>query len=45
MDSSLDVTKISMGKKNFKFLEKLKETGFWISDDLYTKIRREGGEL
>lgn len=26
-------------------LEKLKETGFWLSDDLYTKILREGGEL
>ena len=23
-------------------LEKLKETGFWISGDLYTKILREG---
>nr|CBH37999.1 conserved hypothetical protein [uncultured archaeon]CBH38510.1 conserved hypothetical protein [uncultured archaeon] len=28
-----------------EILEKLKETGFWISDDLYTKILREGGEL
>lgn len=26
-------------------LEKLKETGFWLSDDLYTKTLREGGEL
>lgn len=25
-------------------LEKLKETGFWLSEDLYTKILREGGE-
>ncbi|MBA7550535.1 hypothetical protein ES705_43052 [subsurface metagenome] len=26
-------------------LEKLKETGFWITDDLYTRILREGGGL
>ncbi len=28
-----------------EILEKLKETGFWISDELYTKILREEGEL
>lgn len=26
-------------------LEKLKETGFWINAELYTKILKEGGEL
>jgi len=26
-------------------LEKLKETGFWLSEDLYTQVLREGGGL
>ena len=26
-------------------LEKLKETGFWLSGDIYSKILREGGDL
>jgi len=26
-------------------LEKLKETGFWLNDDLYTKILKKEGEL
>jgi hypothetical protein len=26
-------------------LEKLKETGFWLGNDLYTRSLREGGEL
>ena len=28
-----------------EMLKKLRMTGFWLSDDLYTKIRRDGGEL
>ena len=28
-----------------EMLEKLRRTGFWLSDDLYTKILRDEGEL